>query len=265
MMLINETSGYCPVELSAFGAQTCQGATCNVFLGNSAIDSAGNATNGATVYVNTSSTFHGDPVVMRENTGGTLITVKGDNDYTADVELGNCLIADNTVTEQLIQMNGDDAPLSIDNCTVAHNRVGDGFTLIKSNDVVSLSNSIFDAQVGVDILDYTIVSGLQVNYVMATEIGTLQPSQGTGLVIGTPTFVDVDNGDYHLAPTSAGLDYAPSNAHTVSFDLDGKKRNVDLPSIPNGAGTIDLGAYELQSISACLASDTIFCNGFESN
>jgi hypothetical protein len=37
---------------------------------------------------------------------------------------------------------------------------------------------------------------------------------------------------------------------------------VDLSDVPNLAGPMDIGAYEIQS-DACSASDTIFCTGFE--
>ena len=64
----------------------------------------------------------------------------------------------------------------------------------------------------------------------------------TGNITGDPLFIDPENGDYHLSPTSpckdAGADYTKK---TGKFDLDSGARKV---------GKVDMGAYELQPQTA---------------
>ena len=84
---------------------------------------------------------------------------------------------------------------------------------------------------------------------------------------GEPTFVDAANGDYHLMPTSLGVDFAPIDDTTFAtlLDLDRQRRVVDLPNVANNFGPMDLGAYEIQlsTVLACANADTIFCDGFD--
>ena len=80
-----------------------------------------------------------------------------------------------------------------------------------------------------------------------------------GVQQGSPTYVNPSEGDYHLTSTSLGVDYAPADGTTT--DLDGHQRPIDLPTVSNNFGPMDVGAYEVQL--SCVVSDTIFCNGFE--
>ena len=68
-----------------------------------------------------------------------------------------------------------------------------------------------------------------------------------------------------LCQSILGIDSAviETGSGGTQLDLDRKPRVVDLQSIPDNFGPMDLGAYELQSAFACGAGDTIFCNGFE--
>ena len=202
---------------------------------------------------------------MRGNSALNLINAVGNNDgnQPPGVTLRDCLIVENQMAQEIISMNGNDAPLIIDNCTIANNTAGGDKDIIYSHDTVTLSNDIF-ANVNVPVLDYDILAGLSVNYVLANDISTISPAGGIGIVQGAPIFVNESGSDYHLAPKSAGIDFAPPNLGTTSFDLDLNQRNVDLSSVTNIHGPIDLGAYELQTIDVCTESDTIFCNGFES-
>ena len=64
----------------------------------------------------------------------------------------------------------------------------------------------------------------------------------TGNLAGDPLFINPENGDYHLSPSSpcvnAGADYTKT---TGKFDLDSGARKV---------GKVDMGAYELQPQTA---------------
>jgi hypothetical protein len=263
-LLLDINDGQCPYSIQTLGAVRCaKGVACNEISNNIGDNSEHALKAGAVVAVGTSSTFQADPVQMRGNSALNLINAVGDNDgnQPPGVTLRDCLIVENQTAQDTISMNGNDAPLIIDNCTVANNTPGSG-NIIFSHDTVALTNDIF-ANVNMQVLDYDLASGLSVNYVLANNISTISPPGSIGVVQGTPTFVNPNSGDYHLAPTSAGIDFAPPNLGTTSFDLDLNQRNVDLSSVTNIHGPIDLGAYELQTIDVCLASDTIFCNGFE--
>jgi len=90
---------------------------------------------------------------------------------------------------------------------------------------------------------------------MSQDLSTLPPSARD--LQATPSFMDPDQGDYHLRPDSPGVDYADSD-HVV--DLDGNIRKVNLAA-ENVFGIQDLGALETQL--SCSVSDSIFCDGFD--
>lgn len=241
------------------------GVACNEINGNVAETGNGTPTSGAAILMQSNGGFRGGRFVMRGNTGGKALRFLSDADG-AYAELRNCLIADNSVTEQAIEMTpggGNYITFIIDNCTIANNTIGANHAIVaqmgSTASSFTLTNSIID-QPGLPTLDYSGPSGTSetINYVVSNDVSTLS---GIGVGQGTPTFVNAAGGDYHLQPLSLGVDYAP--AGSTSVDLDGNPRVVDLNAVANVFGPMDLGAYELQTASACLASDTIFCNGFE--
>ncbi len=82
---------------------------------------------------------------------------------------------------------------------------------------------------------------------------------GTGNVDADPLFVDADGADsivgtedddLRLGPNSPCIDAGDNLSVTVTTDLDGNPRFVDIPTAPNtGNGTppiVDMGAYEVQ-------------------
>jgi len=79
------------------------------------------------------------------------------------------------------------------------------------------------------------VAGANCNYTYS-DIGPTAASGGAGNINTAPTFVDAGTGDYHLEPTSAGVD-AADPAATLATDLDGDAR-------PQGA-IRDMGADEV--------------------
>jgi hypothetical protein len=121
-----------------------------------------------------------------------------------------------------------------------------------------LVNSIID-QAGKTAVGYAgPVNGLEVYGNLATDASAL----GGNSTLGSPTFVDDVQGDYHLKPWSLGVDFAGTVYPAIEdIDLDGNPRNVDLTSTPNAPGLIlDAGAYEVQYVCA---PDEIFCTGFD--
>ena len=73
-------------------------------------------------------------------------------------------------------------------------------------------------------------------------------------VVAEPLFVDPGAGNYHLAPGSPALDFAPANAADATRDR--TPRVLDLADAPNRFGPQDLGAYER-------ITDRIFAQGFD--
>ena len=69
---------------------------------------------------------------------------------------------------------------------------------------------------------------------------------GTGNINADPQFVG--SGSLRLRETSPAIDAGDNSAITVTFDLDGHPRRVDVPDVPDtGNGTapiVDIGAYE---------------------
>ena len=72
-----------------------------------------------------------------------------------------------------------------------------------------------------------------------------------GNIDADPLFVDGSGGDLHLQTSSPAIDAGNNVIVTVSTDLDGYLRFVDIPGAPDtGNGTppiVDMGPYEAQS------------------
>jgi len=248
-----------PVSL---GAQACvPGVACDEISNNINEDGGGNPTGGATVELqNNGGFFYAERLHMTGNQGGHVFASTTPSDeILTDVELSDTLIADNTLSGSLVSLDSGADTFVLDRSTVAGNTLGAGAVILVDGIKVSLTNSIID-QPGHITLDFNTGSSnnLTANYVLATEI--LELGTRTGVMQGEPTFADAAHGNYHLAYGSLGIDFAPAG---TGSDLDRKPRTVDLNLVPDLFGPMDLGAYELQAAPACVASDTIFCNGFQ--
>jgi hypothetical protein len=246
-----------PLDL---GAVACAASvSCSQFDNNKAEDQNGQATAGSTILLQDGSYLIGDRFSMRANFGAHVLReVSGG--YNG-AELSNCLFVDNTLTQELIaQTDGNEATLILDSCTIAGNEIGAPYVLLAPG--AYLRNSIVD-QPGRSTVDPAITDPYYAAYVLTNDRSTLPDT--VYIHEGEPTFADAANGDYHLVPTSLGVDSAPidNTQYATHADLDRQPRVVDLQSVPDNFGPMDLGAYELQSAFACGAGDTIFCNGFE--
>lgn len=95
-----------------------------------------------------------------------------------------------------------------------------------------------------------------VSHILARDV----PAQFAGVdsvLEGEPGFIDDSWG--RLGPTSPAVDFAPASSFApTALDLDGKPRIVNLPTVRNLFGPVDLGPYELQSDDRFL-----FRDGFE--
>ena len=251
------------------------GIECNEINGNTAQTVGGTPTNGATITLGKNSTLSADRVRLQKNTGGSVVRDgghDGNNTKGFNTDIGNCLITDNQVSSELLHL---DNPLELDNCTLANNTIGAQHVIRASADVVAVTNTIIDQDT--DAFDSggngsATSPGRTFQFLLVNHFDPTLPTNPS-IIGGTPHFVDADNRNYHLLPDSAGLDSAPADSRTI--DLDGRTRDVDLPTVLNtllgSNGFRDIGAYELQLSDlpppppppTCVQSDTIFCNGFE--
>ena len=244
---------------AALGAIACTNSTlCNTIDLNYTED----PTSGSAILIQDDGYLIANRFSMRDNTADHAIRIVGDHVL---VDLYNCLLAENTTRHELIYETGSDVPTIIDSCTFANDSIS-ATHVIHTESGLTLNDSIID-EAGTLALDYSgDPAHLVVNYVLSNDITTL-PDTGTGVIIGEPTFADLAGGNYHLRPTSLGVDFAPtSSSYYVqnTADLDGGQRNVDLPSAGNVFGSQDLGAYELQNpFHDCGTKDSVFCDGFD--
>lgn len=171
------------------------------------------------------------------------------------VRLSNCLFAGNNLYNLLAIQAID---VTVDGCTIAGNTFSSHgvFGFYSSSNAFNLTSSIVlgdsnDKTVALSYSNPTITA----NYNLLSDRTTVS---GIGNFTADPIFVSPANGDYHLAPNSPAIDYAP---YEEGHDLDDRTRDVDLPNLSNAFGPRDLGAYEVQL--PCASQDTIFCDGFE--
>jgi predicted outer membrane repeat protein len=232
-----------------------KGVTCSEMSGNGTQYPNGDPSDGATLALVDYGVIHGHGVQLRHNQAANLMRITG-GAYSSSLD--NLLLADNTVDQALLRLENNAAGFYITSATIAGNAIAHG-AVVRAVEEFSLLDSIVD-QPGSETLDYTgELSKLFTYYVLTNDASTL-PAGTTRE--GEPRFVDAANGDYHLLPSSLGVDYAPSGSEIA--DLDGHDRTIDLPQVDNWYGPLDLGAYERQSMFVCDDNaDALFCNGFE--
>ena len=256
------------------GAVACAaGVACNELSGNVAEDTNQQATDGAVILMQSSGFLQADRVKLTGNHGGAAIRVLTDQEnnwsggggtVAVNTQLENCLLADNVLSGELFDATpggGDNNKIVFDGCTIAGNQIGAPYLMLvqlSDNSSFVLRNSLI-AQPSRATVDYDgSFDNFTAEYIVSNDITTLS-AVGVGVKVGTPTFVNAANGDFHLQRSSIGVNYAP--AGTTSHDLDGNTRVVNLPGVPDVYGPMDVGAYEIQL--ACAVSDTIFCDGFD--
>jgi hypothetical protein len=248
-----------PCDIESLGATHCAaGVPCNEISDNVTQDGTGNPTPGAVVLLGTSAEFYADRIAMHGNVAQNMFKALGNNDFGDLLELSNCLTGGNQFARELIYLENDDNPVTIDQCTFAPDIINSTHMIRFDNsggNSLRLTNSIVDEP---GTLTVYATGGMDVvaDYVLTND-GTTLPSPPS-VIVGTPDFVDLANGDYHLAPGSLGIDFAPAAG---GVDLDGRTRDIDIPTRPNVFGPRDLGAYEVQL--SCSRVDTIYCDGFE--
>jgi hypothetical protein len=259
---VNQGGNCGPEAPTALGAQACQaGVACDEMNDNINEDDIGNPTGGSMVEMTSDdSLIAAERLHVQRNTGAHAFSMSQSNAYfDQSFTLRDALVADNQWSGEVMSLTTADGGSTIDRCTIAGNSIGTGYVLLIDGAAATLTNTIID-QPGHSTLDFNSSSSnnLTANYVLATEI--LELGTRTGVMQGEPTFVDAANSDYHLKYGSLGIDFAPAG---TGSDLDRQPRTVDMVLVNDLFGPMDIGAYELQRAPPCIASDTIFCNGFE--
>jgi len=252
-----------PESMASIGAVHCaSGVPCNTMNGSVAENNSNSPTPGSAILIQDQGSLFGARFSMRGNAGQHAIRTLDGN-----VELDTCLIADNTLTAEMLRFENDGSdngcgggcpPFAvIKGCTVVNNS-DEGAPVIYSAHALALTDSIID-ELSINTVNYAGPGGgLTASDVLATDISTL-PS-AAGIDQGEPLYVDAANHDYHLLPTSTGIDFAPAAG---GVDLDGNPRDVNLSGVQGNSTPRDIGAYERQNRFQCGTSDSIFCNGYE--
>lgn len=252
-------------QLAALGSVPCAaGQQCSTMHGNIAENVAVTppaATDGAVIDLEGIVFFNADRLDLRNNTGGYAVRMSGSQFVVA--EFDNCLIADNTTSHELIASTGSGVNLAISNCTLAHNALG-GSRVITANNILSLNYNIIDQGSSLPALAFSgNASDLANLYNIAGNTGGMASSPYN--IQTTPTFFDVNNGDYRLffgyrggaLIKSAGVDYAPPFSGDPVDAHDLRKAPRDQTVTNPVFGHRDLGAYEMQGIA-----DRIFVGTF---
>lgn len=201
------------------------------FNGNSAEDSGGGMVN----YWNsapslTNALFHSN--TARYNGGGMF-------NYTSSPALTNVVFSGNSSSNRGGGMlNSSSSSPTLKNAILWGNSASSGANLY--NDL-SFPN-----------ISYSDIGGCGGSSSWNSACGT----NGGGNIDANPLFVDPANNNLHLQLASPAIDAGNNAVVTVSTDLDGNPRFVDIPTIPdtgNGAPPIvDMGAYETQYVDVAL-------------
>ncbi len=175
------------------------------------------------------------------DTGGGICSF-GDYDYS----IINCLFISNTAnTSGGGIYNGESQPLIL-NCTLVNNsaRVNGSGVHNWPNSFPTLKNCILWNSGAAEVGN---TGGSRTTYVNCLIKG-LNPG-GTNLngnnSNNTPLFVDATNNDFRLLPCSPGVNQG-DNTGVLAKDFDGNERVF--------GGTVDLGAFELQSTTSLVIS-----------
>jgi hypothetical protein len=161
--------------------------------------------------------------------------------YADRFAVAQSIVVHNSVRDTLIHATSDDTVV-LSQSTVSHNAVAG--PLVRSKGLDVRCSILAQAQ--------TAHSGASVasDFVMVPDGSVLPPSVTT--LVAVPRFVSPPRDDFRLVvgsrgqPSSPGVDFARPECGPVqsTFDFLGRNRPVDLPSVGNRFGALDLGAIE---------------------
>ena len=190
----------------------------------------------------------------------------------------NCIFIDNTATDGGGMRNRNSSPLVI-NCLFIDNFAGWGGGMDNGtsnpiiinctffgNDAILAGGAIRSFSSQPELFNCVVWGNVGGGRQIAEDVAgstTVRYSDVQGGFPGStnidadPLFVDPNNDDFRLSPGSPCIDAGDNTAVAkgTTTDLDGNARFVDDPdTIDSGNGdppVVDMGAYELQVVSAC--------------
>ena len=239
------------------GTVACaKGMTCNRLTGNTSLDGGSIHKNGAAVMLangdaDVQTHVLLDSVVVSGHLGASVFA---DNCFVQD-PLDTCMhpmgldIVNSRIAPNLDATSAMHFPFatkaSCFSCTIAGIR-GNGFggesepVMFDTRGVLTLGQGIV-WEPGRPMFGPLVPIAIVAADLVAHDLSGFAPDGS--LRDDDPLFVDPANTDFHLRAGSPALD-AAMNVLGLPFDLDGHPRVIDLPGQPNGAGALDLGAYE---------------------
>ena len=254
--VLNDFTVYdpCNEPLFELGRTPCTNrAECNRIENNRAADINGVAANGNVIELRKGSRLRGGIVTMAGNVGTRLLSWSDGSG--ADVRLDRCALVGNVLTQELLRGFSDSFP-RLSDCTIAGNQIGAAHVLRldEAGQRLSLFNVLVD-QPGKLTQEppRTPGAGGRQQWVLASDVTTLDTDPTIQRLRGSGRFVDPGIGDYRLVVGSEAVDFAPPRTGMFpdpplvdgpDIDLDGRARNVDLGDVSSGSRARDLGPFE---------------------
>ena len=155
---------------------------------------------------------------------------------------------------------------ALTNVTLSDNRANDGGGMYNYSGSPTLTNVIiwgnmagasgkqlFNTYQSTPILNYTLIQRGIYDIYNDMESNVIY---GDGILTGDPHFAAPNAGNYHLQAISPAIDAGDNaailtGAFTITTDLDGRDRFVDMPTLDTGNGgapLVDMGAYEAHTL-----------------
>lgn len=170
--------------------------------------------------------------------------------------LVNCSLIGNTAGPTSIGSGGGASQSTLINCLLVRNFAGYvggaaiNSTLVNCTVVSNLSAAYGGSVIGCTLKNSIVYynssyytnddSNSGYNFTNCCVSFTVSPAAGVNNFTNPPLFANLSAGDYHLNPASPCINAGNNSFITNSTDLDGNARIV--------TGTVDLGAYEFQSL-----------------
>lgn len=223
---------YWPERASLLGAVFCPtGAPCNTIDDNTATQSGG-----AIVLIQDGGSFKADRVELRRNVASRVMQ----SFDTFESNFENCLIANNFLHSDVIDIEQTTQPFAIVACTVTDNALDAGNSVISTSGNLSVHQSILWQS------NRTLIKNrggtISGEGLIVSEDSSTSDLQQVKRV-DDPGFINASTGDYHLKATSPAIDFL--DASLESEDLDSKPRGKTLFG---STFRYDIGAYERQFI-----------------